>query len=34
VFDHVIASRAAELGMKVGAMTPYEFARWLADVIR
>lgn len=34
VFDAAIASRAAELGMKVGAMTPYEFARWLADVIR
>lgn len=33
VFDHIIAGRAAELGMKVGAMTPYEFARWLADVI-
>lgn len=33
LFDHAIAARAAELGMKVGAMTPYEFARWLADVI-
>lgn len=32
-FDHRIASRCAELGMKVGAMTPYAFARWLAEVV-
>jgi len=34
MYDHAVAARAAELGMKVGAMTPYEFARWLADVVR
>ena len=33
-FDHGIAGRVAELGMQVGAMTPYQLARWLADVIR
>jgi hypothetical protein len=32
-FDANIAGRAAELGMKVAAMTPYEFARWLADMV-
>ncbi|MBM7070296.1 VWA domain-containing protein [Actibacterium sp. 188UL27-1] len=32
-FDEVVAGRAAVLGMRVGAMTPDRFARWLADVI-
>jgi uncharacterized protein with von Willebrand factor type A (vWA) domain len=33
-FDHGIAGRLAELGMQVGAMTPYQLAKWLADIIR
>jgi hypothetical protein len=33
-FDHGVAGRVAELGMQVGAMTPYQLARWLADIIR
>jgi Mg-chelatase subunit ChlD len=33
-FDHGIARRVADLGMQVGAMTPYQLARWLADIIR
>jgi len=33
-FDRGVAGRVAELGMQVGAMTPYQLARWLADVIR
>ena len=33
-FDAAVAGRLAELGMKIGAMTPYELARWLADAIK
>ncbi len=34
VFDDMIAGRLADLGMKVGAMTPDRFAQWLAEVIQ
>src|SRR5262249_40122409 len=33
-FGHGVAGRVAALGMQVGAMTPYQLARWLADIIR
>ena len=32
-FDAGVAGRLVELGMKVGAMTPDGFARWLAEVM-
>ncbi|MEM7250689.1 MAG: VWA domain-containing protein [Pseudomonadota bacterium] len=32
-FDQVIAARLAELGMKIGAMTPDRFAQWLAEIM-
>lgn len=32
--DMHIAQRVVSLGMKVGAMTPDQFANWLADIIR
>lgn len=32
--DEVIASRLADLGMKIGAMTPDRFASWLAEILQ
>ncbi len=32
-FDRRLAGRLAELGMHVGAMTPFHFARWLAEIM-
>lgn len=34
VFDNAIASRLADLGVHIGAMTPHRFAEWLAESIR
>lgn len=34
MFDPQIAGRCAEIGMKVGAMTPDRFAQWLAEVVQ
>ncbi len=34
VFDEMIAGRLADLGMKIGAMTPDQFAQWLAGIMR
>jgi Mg-chelatase subunit ChlD len=33
-FDRGVAHRLAELGMQVGAMTPYRLAQWLAGVMQ
>lgn len=33
VFDEMIAGRLADLGMKIGAMTPDRFAQWLAGIM-
>src|SRR5262249_39162677 len=33
-FDEAVANRLAQLGAEIGAMTPYELARWLAEIIR
>lgn len=32
-FDETVAGRAAALGMQVGAMTPDQFAAWMAEVM-
>ncbi len=33
VFDQMIAGKLADLGMKIGAMTPDRFAQWLAETM-
>lgn len=33
-YDHVIAGRLADLGMKIGTMTPDRFASWLAEIMQ
>lgn len=32
-FDPVVAAKAADIGMQVGAMTPDRFAKWLAEIM-
>ena len=34
VYDHAMAERLAETGMKIAALTPRHFAEWLAGVIQ
>ena len=34
VYDHAMAERLAETGMKIAALTPKHFAEWLAKVIQ
>lgn len=33
VFDHAVAARLTALGARVGAMTPHDLARWVAEVV-